>query len=246
MSQKSASVSEAWFSRKRLATKLRVLFLFQATLSVLIAVIGWPGLLWLMDNARDSDVASHDQVTIAEIRADLSVAYTHTENFMRTRRAANLDGARTAVDNAQAGVETLLAHARGQQADSVEALDKLKRSIGRLDGDIVALKSLGPRATDAELTAASAGLLRTGSELQTEMKAVRGRVDQQLDEFGDKGMAALFWMLMWSGGLGVLAVVTVWIAMRLTRNDVSRPLEAMATAMVQLADGDHDLSLIHI
>lgn len=243
MPQKTVTHSEGWFNSQRLATKLRTVFAVQAALSVLIAVISWPGLLWLVGNASDYQAASRDVVAVAGVRADLSVAYTHAENFLRMRRPTNLDSARKSIESAHAGVDKLLAAARAETLPDTAAIEELDRAIDRLDGAIVSLRALKPSASEAEVTAAAAGLSASGMELYKTLKAVGAKADQRMQAFGTDGTLGLYWIIALTGVLGAAAIINARSAMKRTRDEISKPLEDMAAAMVRLAEGDNEITV---
>jgi methyl-accepting chemotaxis protein len=243
MSQETMKNSEAWFNRQKLANKLRVVFITQAALSILIAVIGWPGLMWLVSNSQAYQTASRDVVTITGVRADISVAYAQAENFLRTRRPANLESARQSIESAHKGVDTLLTEARSQNGPNASALEELDRSIARLDGDIGSLRSLPSGASNAEANAAAAGLSRSGLDIHKAMQATRVTIDGRMETLGTDSMNALYLIMAITGALGLVAALNARAAMQRTRKDVSQPLEEMSAAMVRLAEGDNEISV---
>lgn len=243
MAQETVRNSEAWFNRQKLAIKLRVVFVTQASISVLLAVSAWTGIMWLVGNASDYHNASDEVVSVSGVRVDTSVAYTHAENFLRTHRAKTLENARHSIDSAKKGIDTLLANARKDGSSQVDAYQNLASAVAGLDSEIASLQGLSVDASASDKEAASAALGRQGLRVYNSMKAVRDLVDARKETAGSDGMTAMYIIMGVITLLGLWAILNVRVAMKLTRNDVTTPLEEMTTAMVRLAEGDNEITV---
>ena len=242
MSEETTKSSELWFNRQKLAVKLRVVFVAQAGISVLLALFAWAGLMWVADNARDYHRVTAEVVAVTGVRADLAIAYTQAENFLRTRRPASLDRARQAIVSAQSGVEALRSSATPEGAVDTSALERLGTTISGLDSQIGAFRQLTD-ASSADIDAAGAELARAGTEAHYAMKTIRTAAEARKSAAGSSGKTAMYLIMCIIAMLGIWAVLNSRIAMNLTRRDVTRPLENMTDAMVKLAEGDNDITV---
>ena len=244
MSEENISNSAAWFNRQLLGTKLRVVFLAQAGISVLLAVCAWGGLVWLNSNANEYTAATRDVVTVSEVRAGVSVAYTHSEHFLRTQRTANLEDAQKMIATARESLGKLLAEARAKEAPQTASLEALDKSIVTLSDNLARLHQLAVAGAGRDqMAAASAQLSRDSTDLHKNMITVRQSYIDEMNVLGDTGQQALYIAMGVIILLGAAALVDARMAMTLTRRDVTRPLEHITASMVKLAEGNNDITV---
>ncbi len=242
MAEETIKKSELWFNRQKLAAKLRVVFVAQAGISVFLALFAWAGLMWVADNARDYQRVTTEVVAIAGVRADLAIAYTQAEHFLRARRPASLDMARQSLGSAKTGVETLRNTLAFDGSADAAALARLESTIAGLDSQIGTFRQLA-NASSAEINAAGTQLERAGAEAHYAMKTIRTAAEARKSAAKSSGKTAMYLILCFITMLGIWAVLNSRMGMNLTRRDITRPLENLTSAMVRLAEGDNDITV---
>lgn len=234
--------SQAWFNRQILATKLRVIFWVQRTVSLLIALVAGLGLLWLNANALAYQIAANDVVTVSGIRADLSVGYASAENYLRTGRSGNLDRAQRSLDSAQEGLQRVLASAQAHAPLHVAKLEALGGSIVQLKGRMADLDR-AKAGSDHDALVAGTLLSRSGREVAQHMTNVRQAFTGRMNDFGRQGLQVMYGMIALITLLGLAALINARIASNMARQDITAPIEKITAAMLKLAEGDKDFTV---
>ncbi len=242
MSQDTNSRMNGWFSRQLLGTKLRVIFVVQASISILLALCAWLGYTWLNSNTEEFYAATANVVAVSDVRADISEAYWYTENFQRTHRQSNLEKAQRSVDSAQDGLSKAIAAARANESAILPVFEELNTSVATLEGQIADLERASATGTQlGQSSTMGLAVARDGTELGKHMTAARKAVADEMAFVGDQGKFAFAFAIAVIMVLGICAIADVYTAMKLTKKDIIRPIEGMTTAMLKLADGDKQL-----
>lgn len=230
------------FTNFSIVTKMRWLFGVATAIGVAIATSSLVSLYWINGNTDNYSAAVARTMTVSGMKAGLADAQAHAEQFLRTNQADALKIARQEVD----GVSESLTKSRADNEVAVparlEEFDALRDSTKKFAQQLAQLESDRGQGQQGTVRQSSANAISNdGRELVGQVSALNAKMVADASAAESVGKSLIGWIagaiLLFIG----FAVTNMFWALKMTRKDITKPLESITDASLRLVGGDREL-----
>ena len=229
------------FTNLSIVTKMRWLFGVATAIGVAIAASTLISLYWINGNTDNYSAAVARTMAVSGMKEGLADAQIHAEQFLRTNQADALKIARQEVD----GVNESLTKGRANIEAGTPALlgefDALRESTKKFSQQLAHLENERDQGEQATIRQSSANAIsNNGRELVGQASALNAKMAAEASAAESMGRSLVGWI---AGGILLFiafAVANMLWALKMTRKDITKPLEGITEASLRLVGGDRE------
>lgn len=229
MLEMTSAPKRNWFERQSIVTKMRVIICVFLALSVLIAAAGWVVLSRVQYSTQHFARLNASAQLVSDAAGTVARAATQVDFSLKNGDTRQLDAIRSLLGDA----DDKLARARlgldGADPELGLAFDRLDRNLADFTAKLAA-NDLRPGQTD-------------GTRLSREVTAVKDRLVARATTIRQESESFIFWSESVTIAFALIAAINGALALGFARRDITRPLESMTQAMLQLAEGNKDITV---
>ena len=230
------------FTNFSIVTKMRWLFGVATAIGVAIATSSLVSLYWINGNTDNYSAAVARTMTVSGMKAGLADAQAHAEQFLRTNQADALKIARQEVDGVSESLTKSRADIEVAVPARLEEFDALRDSTKKFAQQLAQLESDRGQGQQGTVRQSSANAISNdGRELVGQVSALNAKMVADASAAESIGKSLIGWIagaiLLFIG----FAVTNMFWALKMTRKDITKPLESITDASLRLVGGDREL-----
>lgn len=230
------------FTNFSIVTKMRWLFGVATAIGVAIATSSLVSLYWINGNTDNYSAAVARTMTVSGMKAGLADAQAHAEQFLRTNQADALKIARQEVDGVSESLTKSRADIEVAVPARLEEFDALRDSTKKFAQQLAQLESDRGQGQQGTVRQSSANAISNdGRELVGQVSALNAKMVADASAAESVGKSLIGWIagaiLLFIG----FAVTNMFWALKMTRKDITKPLESITDASLRLVGGDREL-----
>ena len=230
------------FTNFSIVTKMRWLFGVATAIGVAIATSSLVSLYWINGNTDNYSAAVARTMTVSGMKAGLADAQAHAEQFLRTNQADALKIARQEVDGVSESLTKSRADIEVAVPARLEEFDALRDSTKKFAQQLAQLESDRGQGQQGTVRQSSANAISNdGRELVGQVSALNAKMVADASAAESVGKSLIGWIagaiLLFIG----FAVTNMFWALKMTRKDITKPLEGITDASLRLVGGDREL-----
>ncbi len=236
MSDTATAANIGAFTNLSIVTKMRWLFGAATAIGVAIAASSLISLYWINGNTGNYSAAIARSMTVSEMKAGLADAQVHTEQFLRTNQADALKSARQEVDAVSESLTKSRANIEAAAPVRLGEFDALRDNTKKFAQQLAQLEN--ERGQDQQSSANA--ISNDGRELVGQASALNAKMAEDALAAESVGRSLIGWI---AGGILLFiafAVGNMFWALKMTRKDITKPLEGITEASLRLVGGDRE------
>lgn len=242
MSDTATATNLGAFTHFSIVTKMRWLFGVATAIGVAIAASSLVSLYWINGNTGNYSATVARTMAVSGMKAGLADAQIHTEHFLRTNQADALKTARQEVDAVSENLTKSRASIEAAVPVRLEEFDALRDSTKKFAQQLAQLEEERDPSQQGTVRQSSANAISNdGQELVGQASALNAKM--VADAFAAESVGRS--LIGWIAGAILLfiafAVANMIWALKMTRKDITKPLESITDASLRLVGGDREL-----
>ena len=242
MSDTATATNLGAFTHFSIVTKMRWLFGVATAIGVAIAASSLVSLYWINGNTGNYSATVARAMTVSGMKAGLADAQIHTEHFLRTNQADALKTARQEVDAVSENLTKSRASIEAAVPVRLEEFDALRDNTKKFAQQLAQLEEERDPSQQGTVRQSSANAISNdGRALVGQASALNAKM--VADAFAAESVGRS--LIGWIAGAILLfiafAVANMIWALKMTRKDITKPLESITDASLRLVGGDREL-----
>ena len=242
MSDTATATNLGAFTHFSIVTKMRWLFGVATAIGVAIAASSLVSLYWINGNTGNYSATVARTMAVSGMKAGLADAQIHTEHFLRTNQADALKTARQEVDAVSENLTKSRASIEAAVPVRLEEFDALRDNTKKFAQQLAQLEEERDPSQQGTVRQSSANAISNdGRALVGQASALNAKM--VADAFAAESVGRS--LIGWIAGAILLfiafAVANMIWALKMTRKDITKPLESITDASLRLVGGDREL-----
>ena len=236
MSDTATAANLGAFTNFSIVTKMRWLFGVATAIGVAIAASSLVSLYWINGNTGNYSAAVARTMTVSGIKAGLADAQITTEQFLRTNQTDSLKTARQEVDAVSESLTKGRASIEAAAPVRLGEFDALRDSTKKFAQQLAQLENERGQGQQSSANTIS----NDGRELVGQASALNAKMAEDALAAESVGRSLIGWI---AGGILLFigfAVANMFWALKMTRKDITKPLESITEASLRLVGGDRE------
>ena len=242
MSDTAIATNIGAFTNFSIVTKMRWLFGVATAIGVAIAASSLVSLYWINGNTDNYSATVARTMTVSGMKAGLADAQAHTEHFLRTNQADALKTARQEVDAVSESLTKSRASIEAAVPVRLGEFDALRDSTKKFAQQLAQLEDERDQGQQGTVRQSSANAISNdGRELVGQASALNAKMAADALAAESVGRSLIGWI---AGAILLFiafAVTNMVWALKMTRKDITKPLESITDASLRLVGGDREL-----
>lgn len=219
-----------WFNRQPIAVKMRIIILAFLGLSMVIAGTGLLSLAKVRSVSQAEATLAGSALLLSDARSNVTEALLHIEKGSQ----ADLTTAHKLTDEASEVFSRARNNIKVDDPAVTVSYERLERELSSFEATLSALE-VQPAG------AATAGLMRAGSDLATNIGTLRKQLTDSIVKSQEQTASFSFWSTVAMVVFAVLAGLNGVLALGFAHRSITGPLVRLNEAMNRLAEGDNDI-----